>query len=137
MVSTGTVYRSMHLPAAGPEGGNDMLSKEDSRRLALLERQLRREDPDFCARMAGGTADRKRVPISLVMAAAVTWATALILAVAGWWIAAAIAALWATMIICALAYRWRPSRRPIGPSEPDPALAQLVGVAPPLVRTQL
>ncbi|MET0493670.1 MAG: DUF3040 domain-containing protein, partial [Actinoplanes sp.] len=25
-----------------------MLSKEDSRRLAQLERQLRRDDPDFC-----------------------------------------------------------------------------------------
>ena len=31
-----------------------MLSKEDSRRLAQLERQLRRDDPEFCARMAGG-----------------------------------------------------------------------------------
>lgn len=102
----------MHLPAAGPEGGNDMLSKEDSRRLALLERQLWREDPDFCARMAGDTAKRRRVPVWLViMAAAVLWVAGLILAVAGWWTAAAIAAVAATVIVCALAYRCRCRRR--------------------------
>jgi hypothetical protein len=92
-----------------------MLSKEDSRRLAHLERQLRREDPEFCARMSmDGRPPRKRVPLSLVLVALVVWVTALILAVADWWIAAAIAALWATVIICAVAYRCRPSR-PAGP----------------------
>lgn len=88
-----------------------MLSKEDSRRLAQLERQLRREDPEFCARMSmDERPPRKRVPLSLVLVACVVWVTALILAVADWWIAAAVAALWATVIICAVAYRCRPSR---------------------------
>jgi hypothetical protein len=97
--------------------GDDMLSKEDSRRLAQLERQLRREDPDFCARMAGNAAKHKRVPLSVVLAAAVIWAGALILAVVGWWIPAAVAGLWATVIICALVLRWRPGkhRRPTDP----------------------
>jgi hypothetical protein len=89
--------------------GGDMLSKEDSRRLAQLERDLRRDDPVFCARLAGEPI-RERVPLSVVLAAAVIWATALILAVAGWWIAATIAALWATVLLCALAYRCRPVR---------------------------
>ena len=87
-----------------------MLSKEDSRRLAQLERQLRREDPAFCARMAGDVAGRKRVPLSAVLAAVVIWTVALVLAVIGWWIPAAIAGVWATGIICALAVRWRPGR---------------------------
>lgn len=87
-----------------------MLSKEDSRRLAQLERHLRREDPDFCARMAGNVAQRKRVPLSVVLAAVVIWAGALVLAVLGWWIPAAVAGLWATVIICALALRWRPGK---------------------------
>ena len=98
-----------------------MLSKEDSRRLAQLERQLRREDPDFCARMAGDGPERGRVPVSLVLAAIVVWVTALILAVAGWWIAAAIAGACATVMISAMAYRCRPSRRRAGPAGPDPA----------------
>lgn len=94
-----------------------MLSKEDSRRLAQLERQLRRDDPEFCARMAGGIRTRRRIPVSVAVAAAVTWATALILAAAGWWVAAAITGLWATVIICALAYRWRPGRHRRGVSQ--------------------
>jgi hypothetical protein len=99
-----------------------MLSKEDSRRLAQLERQLRREDPEFCARMTGGEAERKRVPVSLILAAVVIWVTALILAVAGWWIAAGIAAAWATVMICALASRLRPPRHRGRPTAgPDPA----------------
>jgi Protein of unknown function (DUF3040) len=89
-----------------------MLSREDSRRLAQLERQLRREDPDFCARMEGGGGpEHRRVPLSLVLAAVVVWVTALILAVAGWWIAAAVAALWATVMICVVAYRFGTGRR--------------------------
>jgi fatty acid desaturase len=94
-----------------------MLSKEDSRRLAQLERQLRRDDPEFCARMAGGVPERRRVPVSVAVAAAVIWVTALILAMAGWWVAAAITGLWATVIICALAYRWRPGRHRRGLSQ--------------------
>jgi hypothetical protein len=106
----GLIPVDAHRRRAGPEGG-DMLSKEDSRRLAQLERQLRREDPEFCARMSmDGRPPRKRVPLSLVLVACVVWVTALILAVADWWIAAAIAALWATVIILAIAYRCRPAR---------------------------
>lgn len=98
-----------------------MLSKEDSRRLAQLERQLRRDDPEFCARMAGGRPPARRVPISLVLAAAVIWAAALVLAVAGWWIAAGVAAGWAMVIVGALAYRCRPSRRGRHrPGDPEP-----------------
>lgn len=87
-----------------------MLSKEDNRRLAQLERQLRRDDPDFCTRMAAGAADRKRVPLSVVLTAITIWTAALVLAVAGWWIPAAIAGLWAIVIIVALAVRWRPGK---------------------------
>lgn len=96
------------------------MSKEDSRRLAQLERQLRRDDPEFCARMSGGVPERRRLPVSLVLAATVVWVTALVLAVAGWWIAAAIAALWATVMICVVAYRCRPSRRRPGPTDRGP-----------------
>ncbi len=102
-----------------------MLSKEDSRRLAQLERQLRRDDPEFCARMTAGDPPARRVPVSLVLAAAVLWVTALILAVTGWWIAAGVAALWATVIVGTLAYRSRPSRhgrhRPVDPEPLPPA----------------
>ena len=96
-----------------------MLSKEDSRRLAQLERQLRRDDPDFCARMAGHVAERKRVPLSGVLAAVVIWTGALVLTVIGWWIPAAIAGVWATVIISALAFRWRPGKHR-RQSNPDP-----------------
>ncbi|MFI5935863.1 DUF3040 domain-containing protein [Actinoplanes sp. NPDC051494] len=83
-----------------------MLNKEDTRRLALLERQLRRDDPDFCARMAGGHL-RRRVPISLVFAATMVWGVALILAVIGWWAAAIVSGIWALVIMVAIAYRVR------------------------------
>jgi fatty acid desaturase len=88
-----------------------MLSKEDSRRLAQLERQLRRDDPEFCARMSPGRPPRRRVPKALVFAAAAVWIAALVLGVVGWWIAAAVAAVCATAIVVALAYRVRPTRR--------------------------
>jgi hypothetical protein len=87
-----------------------MLSKEDSRRLAQLERQLRRDDPDFCARMRGDLPTRRRSPLSLVLTAIVIWSAALVLAVFGWWGAAAVAAVWGTVIVAALAYRSRPGR---------------------------
>ncbi|MFI7540079.1 DUF3040 domain-containing protein [Actinoplanes sp. NPDC049599] len=94
-----------------------MLSQEDSRRLAQLERQLRREDPDFCARMAGDLPVRRRRPISLLLTAVVIWAAALILGIFGWWGAAAVAAVWGTVIVAALGYRRRPGR---DESNPDP-----------------
>ncbi len=90
-----------------------MLSKEDSRRLAQLERQLRRDDPEFCARMAGGSdesAARKRPSFALIFSAVAIWIAALILGVVGWWIAAALAALWATIVATALGYRIRHHR---------------------------
>ena len=102
-----------------------MLSKEDSRRLAQLERQLRRDDPEFCERMAGGAQQRRRLPVSLVLTAVVIWVAALVLAVAGWWIAAGVAALWATVVVGAVAYRCRLPRhgrhRPSGPEPLPPA----------------
>ena len=91
-----------------------MLSREDSRRLAQMERQLRRDDPEFCARMEGGRPEapdrRKRVPLSLILTAVVIWIAAIILGVVGWWIAAAIAALWATVVVTAVIYRARHPR---------------------------
>jgi fatty acid desaturase len=87
-----------------------VLNKEDNRRLAQLERQLLRDDPEFCARMQPGRPPRKRIPLSLVLAAAVVWAAALILGVVGWWIAAGIAAGWAVVIVVAMAIRYRPGR---------------------------
>lgn len=92
-----------------------MLSKEDSRRLAQLERQLRRDDPDFCARMRGEESVRRRVPLSLLLTAAVIWATVLILAIFGWWGAAAVAAVWGTVIVAALGYRRRTGRDTTNP----------------------
>ena len=88
-----------------------MLSKEDNRRLAQLERQLLRDDPEFCARMQPGRPIRRPVPISLVLTAATAWAIALVLGVLGWWIAAAIAAGWAMVIVITVAVRCRPARR--------------------------
>ncbi|MFI5890460.1 DUF3040 domain-containing protein [Actinoplanes sp. NPDC051513] len=86
-----------------------MLSREDSRRLAELERQLRREDPEFCARMSGGPvarpAARRGATLSLVLTAIVIWTAAIILAVLGWWIAAVIAALCATTVASTLTFR--------------------------------
>ncbi len=98
-----------------------MLSKEDSRRLAQLERQLRRDDPDFCARMQGDLPVRRRRPISLVLTAVVIWAAALTLALFGWWGAAAVAAVWGTVIVAALAYRCRPGRDTTNPDLSPPA----------------
>ncbi|GAA3910011.1 DUF3040 domain-containing protein [Actinoplanes auranticolor] len=95
-----------------------MLSKEDSRRLAQLERQLRRDDPDFCARMRGDLLARRRMPLSLVLTGVVIWAAALTLGVFGWWGAAAVAAVWGTVIVAALGYRCRPGRDAIHPDLP-------------------
>ncbi|UQU64272.1 DUF3040 domain-containing protein [Couchioplanes caeruleus] len=98
-----------------------MLSKEDSRRLAQLERQLRREDPDFCSRMAGGRPARRHVPLSLILAATVVWAAALILAVVGWWAAAIVAGVWALVIMVAIGYRCRPGSGADSPDALPPA----------------
>jgi hypothetical protein len=97
-----------------------MLSKEDSRRLAQLERQLRRDDPEFCARMAASRPARRRIPLALVFLAVVIWTAALILGVLGWWIAAGAAALCATITVVVTAFRASPKRRSIDPGPLPP-----------------
>jgi fatty acid desaturase len=91
-----------------------MLSKEDNRRLAQLERQLRRDDPEFCARMAADRPKRRRISLTMTFAALVVWIAALILGVLGWWIAGAIAAGCATILVIGIAVRSRPHRRTSG-----------------------
>lgn len=96
-----------------------MLSREDSRRLAQLERQLLRDDPEFCARMSDGhTPAGRRLPISMILTAVVAWVAAIILAVVGWWIAAIAAALCATAL-AATAARRVTRGRPRKPDIPD------------------
>ena len=94
-----------------PSGGADMLSKEDSRRLAELERHLRRDDPEFCARLEGAQPlvppRRKRFPITLLLTAAVLWATAITLGILTWWSPAAITAACATTVSTAVLLRAR------------------------------
>ncbi|GIF41094.1 DUF3040 domain-containing protein [Actinoplanes xinjiangensis] len=90
-----------------------MLSKEDTRRLAQLERQLRRDDPDFCARMGGGNfsvSSTSRPPLPLFILAAVITVAAVVLGVVGWWIAASIVSTWAVITFATAVYRWRRQR---------------------------
>lgn len=89
-----------------------MLSKEDTRRLAQLERQLRRDDPDFCARMGGGnfSVPTPRPPLTLFLVAAAILVAAILLAAAGWWIAAATVAVWSIVTAIAAGYRRRKFR---------------------------
>ncbi|MFC4065732.1 DUF3040 domain-containing protein [Actinoplanes subglobosus] len=90
-----------------------MLSKEDTRRLAQLERQLQRDDPEFCARMGGGNfsvSSTSRSPLPLFILAAVITVAAVVLGVVGWWIAASIVSTWAVITLSAAAYRWRRRR---------------------------
>ena len=89
-----------------------MLSKEDSRRLAQLERQLRRDDPDFCARMGGGnfSVPTPRPPLALFVVAAVIAVAAIVLGAAGWWIAAVLVASWGVVTAIVAGYRFRKFR---------------------------
>ena len=92
-----------------------MLSKEDSRRLAQLERQLRRDDPDFCARMGGGNYSvptRKRLPFLLIFTTLVVAVTAMIFGLLGWWVATVATGLWALACLAGVAYRIRRNRQP-------------------------
>ncbi|MFG1607517.1 DUF3040 domain-containing protein [Actinoplanes sp. NPDC049265] len=85
-----------------------MLSREDNRRLAQLERQLLRDDPEFCERMSVGRRPiRRRVPVSVVLVAVAVWMAALILAVSGWWLGSAIATTCAIVIVASLTFRTR------------------------------
>ncbi|GAA2619701.1 DUF3040 domain-containing protein [Paractinoplanes durhamensis] len=91
-----------------------MLSREDSRRLAELERQLRRDDPEFCARMTGGgdsPAPRRRHTLSLICTATVIWLAAITLGVLDWWPAAILAAICGTTVIAVLIYHRARRRR--------------------------
>jgi hypothetical protein len=93
-----------------------MLSKEDTRRLAQLERQLRRDDPDFCARMGGGNFSvslTSRPPLPLFILAAAITVAAVVLGVVGWWIAASIVGAWAVITLSTAVYRWRRQRAEI------------------------
>lgn len=97
-----------------------MLSREDSRRLAQMERQLWHEDPEFCIRMEAGQPDpapRKRPPLSLILTAVVIWIAALILGVVGWWAASVAAALCATAVVAVLSYRLACLRQAAAPRE--------------------
>jgi GGDEF domain-containing protein len=89
-----------------------MLSKEDSRRLAQLERQLRRDDPDFCARMGGGnfSVPAPRPPLALFFVAAAIAVAAIVLGAVGWWIAAVTVAAWSLVTAAAAFYRRRKFR---------------------------
>lgn len=95
-----------------------MLSREDSRRLAEMERQLLNDDPEFCARMSGGGTQlprhRRRLPISLIFTVTVIWIVALILGVLGWWPAAAVAALCGATVAAATIHRSLRGRRRSG-----------------------
>jgi DUF3040 family protein len=85
-----------------------MLSREDSRRLAELERHMWRDDPDFCMRMSDGglrTVPRKRYSVSLIFTAIVIWLATITLGVLGWWPAAILAALCGTTVIATLITR--------------------------------
>jgi uncharacterized membrane protein YphA (DoxX/SURF4 family) len=97
-----------------------MLNKEDSRRLAQLERHLWRDDPEFCSRMSAGDPAPRRAPLALVFVALVIWTAALVLGVVGWWIAAAVAAVCATVVVVVIAYRCRPGGRRSTPPTPLP-----------------
>ena len=92
-----------------------MLSKEDNRRLSQLERQLQRDDPDFCARMGGGnfsvSASGHR-PLPLFVLAAVITGAAVALGLVGWWIAASLLAVWAGATATAGLFRLRAGRAP-------------------------
>jgi Flp pilus assembly protein TadB len=85
-----------------------MLSSEDSRRLAQLERQLLRDDPEFCARMSGthprsGARRRRSTPLAII--AILLWIAAIVLAILNFWLPAVITAVVAGLTAAVLGYR--------------------------------
>ncbi len=103
-----------------------MLSRQDSRRLAQLERQLWHDDPEFCIRMETSQPDRapsKRPSLWLMVAAPLAWITALIMGVFGWWTACIAASCFATAAVAGLAYQLVRLRRAIAPQNPRVAEA--------------
>ena len=89
-----------------------MLSKEDSRRLAQLERRLQRDDPEFCARMGGGNYSvptRRRRPVALIFTAVMVTVAAVVCGLLGWWVAATVTGLWAAATVAGVVHRIRQS----------------------------
>jgi hypothetical protein len=90
-----------------------MLSRDERHRLALLEQQVRRDDPAFDARMAG-PAEHRNSPLVSALACALIWAAAVMLVVVGWWAVAVVVAVWATVVSATLIHHRRPA--PLRPS---------------------
>ena len=95
-----------------------MLSKEDIRRLAQLERRLRREDPEFYDLMSAESRHRRPRAPFLIIAATVIWLAAVVLGLIGRWIPATIIALCATVVLAALTHRLLHAGS--APGEPPP-----------------
>jgi fatty acid desaturase len=81
-----------------------MLSQDDRRRLAELERRLLVEDPDFVARMTGRTPRRRSVRIVPLLACCLAWGSAAALMISGWWVAAFGVSVVAVVASVAVAY---------------------------------
>ncbi len=79
-----------------------MLSQDDRRQLAALERRLRAEDPEFCARMSGHRP--RRVPVAMVLVCALIWFAVVASAFVGWWPATPVIAAMAVGSTGALGY---------------------------------
>ena len=88
-----------------------MLSQDDRRQLAEMERRLRAEDPEFCARMSGRS-HRRRTPVALIVVCVLVWAAVFGSAVAGWWPATSVFAAMAVASTGALG--WSARRRDQG-----------------------
>jgi Flp pilus assembly protein TadB len=82
-----------------------MLSQDDRRHLAELERRLRAEDPEFVARMSGRRPRPK--PIAMIVVCALVWLVVAVAAFAGWWPAASVLAGMAVLSTGALGYAAR------------------------------
>jgi fatty acid desaturase len=79
-----------------------MLSQEDRRQLAELERQLRAQDPEFVRRMS---APRPRVlPVVMILVCVLDWAATAVTAIVGWWAVAAVTGAMAVVCTGTLAY---------------------------------
>ena len=87
-----------------------MLSQDDRRQLAAMERRLRAEDPEFCARMSGRRP--RRAPVALIVVCVLVWAAVFGSAVAGWWPVTSVVAAMAVASTGALG--WSARRRDEG-----------------------
>jgi hypothetical protein len=86
-----------------------MLSQDDRRQLAELERYLRAEDPAFVARMSARRSPRARrtVPVLMVLVCVLDWAATAGCAIGGWWAAAAATGAMAVLCTATLGYLLR------------------------------